>query len=468
LLDRELRYPLLAFTTVFVAIFGSIGLGLTLYGWRSRAAWRRNQVLAQLYPDEPWRQSDLWVDGIVHPSVARQAGMAWAFAALWTAVSLPIVAFLPGELTERLNYWALITMAFPLIAGLILTAAVVLTLRARRFGQTRLVLDTFPGAIGGAFRARLVLPGSIPALDQVHLTLRCVRQHTTKSGGESSTETTTLWEDTRVHENLASRFGQAELVVPVEFKIPRRPCRASSDADPNDKVSWTLRAESTLPGADLDLSFEVPVYHLAAEGAEPDESGPIAPPEDPRVLVDESPSPRQVQFADIDAHTREYVVSCWPGLGMFLWFLVFVAIFGGVTAFMTVGVIYGTWFFVCMLVFFAPITGLMICMLPGMLGRVMVTIDADQINVCRSWGPIHRLKSIPADQVRSIEYKQFASSGSHRWYTVHAHLGGLRKVAIATMLPGEVTARWFVRQVRERLGLTTDMQPPITQATGSS
>jgi hypothetical protein len=78
---------------------------------------------------------------------------------------------------------------------------------------------------------------------------------TTGSGDNRSTRKETLWEDTRRFDHL-SVFGQNQVSVAVEFQIPEGQRSSSDDID------WVLKATGAIPGVDVDLEFNVPVYKV--------------------------------------------------------------------------------------------------------------------------------------------------------------------------------------------------------------
>lgn len=256
-LDRQMRWELLLFNLLFVAVFGGISLAVAVPAvwWRRRAA--RLRSLQARYPDQPWRWKAEWAEGRLQP--AGPGWALWLVAVFWNVVSLP-VARIPfmHELREE-RPWTLALLGFPLVGIGLLAGAIVRSRRYRRFSGSRLDLQTFPAVVGGSLRGTLHLVGDLAGIGDVELALRCVRTFVTRHGGESKTSRDVLWEARRSVPTGGTTFGLTELQLPVDFSIPAG-CRPTDDTDPADAVRWQLTAKAKLPGADLDLKFDVPVF----------------------------------------------------------------------------------------------------------------------------------------------------------------------------------------------------------------
>ena len=83
----------------------------------------------------------------------------WLFAVAFIGFSVPLVLVLPKELAGG-NWPALIAVLFPLVGVGMLYSAIVRTLEWRRVGRLALVLDPFPGSLGGdaALHGRPAVP----------------------------------------------------------------------------------------------------------------------------------------------------------------------------------------------------------------------------------------------------------------------------------------------------------------------
>jgi len=272
-LDRELRWGLLLFHLLFVVVFGGIGLAFALVPvwWRRGAA--RLRSLQARYPDQPWRWKAEWAEKRLKPQGPGRA--LWLLAVFWNVVSLPVAAIALWDAVREESPWALVFLGFPLVGVGLLAAAIVQSRRYRRFRDSRLELRPMPGVIGGSLRGTLHLAGDLTAIGDVELILQCERTFVTRRGGKSQTCREILWEQQRVVPTGGATFGLTELQVPVDFSIPSD-CRPTDESRGSDAVRWRLRARAALPGANLDLKFDVPVFGTA-DSRPPGDQPPAGP-----------------------------------------------------------------------------------------------------------------------------------------------------------------------------------------------
>ncbi len=258
-IDRSLRGGLLAFKMVFVLLFGGFGLGLILFTWRSPVA----AIPPGKNAGSPWLARRAWADNQIRSGKRLEVAVAWVFATVWNLLAWPLaVAHLP-QLWHQANRPAAAALAAFAAAGLgLLVWAVRATRDARRFGDLRLVLNPFPGAIGGDFGATLDLPTVPWQGDQRFLvTLRCIQHYRSRSAGENSTEAReqTVWQTEGMAQVEPHGSGSR---LRFRFAVPGS--LPASEAPANDYHAWRLRVESTGSDLGLDRSFDVPVYATGA------------------------------------------------------------------------------------------------------------------------------------------------------------------------------------------------------------
>ena len=259
-IDRSLRGGLLAFKMVFVLVFGAVGIGLLVFTWRSRPETTAPSGNAD---PSPWLARREWADNQIRSSRRLEMVAIWCFAIVWNLLALPVTAAsLPQHLRQN-NLPVVLALAAFVSAGLGLLAwAVSATRDARRFGDLRLVLDPFPGAIGGDFGATLDLPTVPWQGDQRFLvTLRCIQHYRSRSAGENSTEAReqTIWQTEGMTQVEPHGSGSR---LRFRFAVPGG--LPAAEAPANDYHAWRLRVESTGSDLGLDRSFDVPVYATGA------------------------------------------------------------------------------------------------------------------------------------------------------------------------------------------------------------
>ncbi|MCW8917915.1 MAG: DUF3592 domain-containing protein, partial [Gammaproteobacteria bacterium] len=150
-LDRSLRWGLLGFKMLFVVIFGGVGLGLLLFGWRGKKVNDTPEARQQ-----PWLRRPEWVDNRIRSGARSGTYAIWAFAIIWNVMSAPPL-FMFAEIWSEQGPLALLVLLFPAIGVMLLVWAVRKSLEWRRFGVTPLQLDPFPGAIGGDVGGEIAL-----------------------------------------------------------------------------------------------------------------------------------------------------------------------------------------------------------------------------------------------------------------------------------------------------------------------
>ena len=259
-IDRSLRGGLLAFKMVFVLVFGAVGIGLLVFTWRSRPETTAPSGNAD---PSPWLARREWAHNQIRSNKRLEVMVAWGFATVWNLFAWPVTAAsLPQHLRQG-NTIATVALGAFVAAGLGLLAwAVRATRDARRFGDLRLVLDPFPGAIGGDFGATLDLPTVPWQGDQRFLvTLRCIQHYRSRSAGENSTEAReqTVWQTEGMAQVEPHGSGSR---LRFRFAVPGG--LPAAEAPANDYHAWRLRVESTGSDLGLDRSFDVPVYATGA------------------------------------------------------------------------------------------------------------------------------------------------------------------------------------------------------------
>ncbi len=260
ILYRELRLGLLAFYGLFVLLFGGVGSGIMVLAFRGHKKLKAHEKLKEVAPEEPWRWRPEWVGGKIVSGHRKTMIGTWLFAAFWNLISSPLVFLVPKEVLEKKNYPALLGLLFPMIGAGLLVWAIRATLQWRRFGRTVFEMAGIPGVIGGPLRGIIRIPSRFPTpQDGFEITLNSVRRRRRRTGKSRSTEEKVLWQDQRILERPLTGNALSGTVLPVLFAIPFD-AQESNFEDPNDKILWRLRVAATLPGVDLDESFEIPIY----------------------------------------------------------------------------------------------------------------------------------------------------------------------------------------------------------------
>lgn len=217
-------------------------------------------------PGQTLLEDRRWAKGRVRSSEAAAVGAAWLGAVVLLGFSGILLARLLPETWAQGSPWSWAILASPLPGLHVLFHAVRRTLRWRRFGTTTLVLDPFPGSLGGDVGGTLQIPlgeRGLP-LEMGELSFRVVLSciHTRisrrRTGSGRSKWDTVVWRE-EVEPRLSRGFGglACAFAIPVPEDLPPSQPRSPS------YHHWAVRVVGALAGHDFDQTFEVPVLETA-------------------------------------------------------------------------------------------------------------------------------------------------------------------------------------------------------------
>ena len=208
-----------------------------------------------------WRSEAAWRDNRIASEAIAGLRMIWLFAVVFLAAGGFVLFIVPGEL-EQGNHAALLALVFPL-AGLGMTvSAVKKTLEWRRFGRLALVMDPFPGSLGGDVGGTLDLPLRFDDGLRVKATLACCRVYKKDTGDGTETREQVIWDQEGMARATPTLDGTR---LAFRFTPPEE--LPESEAKSDDYTRWTLHFCAAMPGADLDRVFVVPVFGTGGQKA---------------------------------------------------------------------------------------------------------------------------------------------------------------------------------------------------------
>lgn len=255
--DPGIRWGLLGFKMIFVVVFGGIGFGL-LIGMFMAAP--EKDVTEPKFVEKPWLLNDSWQTNEIRSGSRSSMWGAWAFAVLWCAISSFIPFAVVGELEDG-NYIALVGLLFPLVGMGLLAFAGRRTLEWRRFGPSPVMLDPFPGSIGGHVGGTIDLNLPFDPQNEFRLTLTNIHSYMSGSGDDRSRREKAKWQDAIIAQAERSSRGTR---LTFRFDVPED--LEPSDAEQKDSYFlWRLNLAAELPGTDLDRDYELPVYDTGQE-----------------------------------------------------------------------------------------------------------------------------------------------------------------------------------------------------------
>ena len=253
-----LRWEVVGFSLVFVVLFGGAGWGIITSAFLRIGKIRKEAALVRQYPDEPWKHRVEWSSGRIGSSQVADAIGETFLAVFWNVASFPVALIVPREVANG-RLVALTFLVIPLAGAGLAYWALVSLVRARRFGQTYLTLDTMPGRPGSALRGHIYAPKALEEAAEAALTLRCERQYQVSGTDRGATTRTEVrWNHGSATPVVRGQTATGDVMLAVAIEIPAG--LPSSSRGPGEDYLWLLSASASLKGADFAAEFELPVF----------------------------------------------------------------------------------------------------------------------------------------------------------------------------------------------------------------
>ena len=252
-IDRGVRWGLMGFKSIFLFLFGGVGLGLLVFTWRTP---KEKDKSDPRFADQPWLLDDAWQTAEIRSSSKASMYGVWIFAAFWNLISAPLPFLLYDEVVNKKNYLALVGLLFTAVGIGLLVWAVRRTLEWRRFGATPVVLDPFPGSIGGHVGGTIDLGVPLDISNEFTLTLTNIHSYESGSGKDRSQKEKAVWQDTLLaHAESCARGTR----LTFRFDVPAGMNESDTERD-DSYYLWRLDLTGELAGTNIDRSFDIPVY----------------------------------------------------------------------------------------------------------------------------------------------------------------------------------------------------------------
>ncbi|MDH3352398.1 MAG: DUF3592 domain-containing protein [Gammaproteobacteria bacterium] len=256
IIDRSIRWGLVGFKSIFLFVFGGVGLGLLIVIWRAPKEKDKNDPQ---FAGKPWLLNDDWQSATIRSNSRTTMYAMWAFAAFWNLISAPLPFIVYDEVVNKNNYIALVALLFTAVGIGLLAWAIRHTLEWRRFGATPVTLDPFPGSIGGHVGGTIEIGIPFDAAIEFQVSLTHIHSYRSGSGKNRSQKEKAEWQDALI---AHSEPGTRGTKLTFRFDVPAG--QDESDTDKDDSYHlWRLNLSAELDGTDIDRSFEIPVYATA-------------------------------------------------------------------------------------------------------------------------------------------------------------------------------------------------------------
>ena len=144
-IDKGVRWGLFAFKSIFLLIFGGVGLIGLYVMFRNRNA---GDVLPSAELDKPWTQYSEWNSATLYSNAKLGNRMMLGFALFWNLIAWPIALFSIEPILEG-DYAVLLVMLFPIVGLCIFWFWFKGHRSYKHTGPMPLELNPYPASIGG-------------------------------------------------------------------------------------------------------------------------------------------------------------------------------------------------------------------------------------------------------------------------------------------------------------------------------
>jgi len=193
---------------IFLLTHGGIGFGGLIYLWKS-AKKETNFHASPHKADKPWLSKEEWASSTIESNLKTSAPIVRGIAKYFIGVS--IIAVLAIIECIRLGeYNALYGLLMPLIAYLLYFWANRLEGRLKKYGLMPLMLDPYPGSIGGQLGGTIQIKHINQLIRSYSVEIHCIYHY--KSGKDSRSNTVwneklvPMWQNTAAGHTLSFCF----------------------------------------------------------------------------------------------------------------------------------------------------------------------------------------------------------------------------------------------------------------------
>jgi hypothetical protein len=461
IVDRSIRWGLMGFKSIFLFVFGGVGLGLIIFVFRSP---KEKDLTTPKFRERPWLVNDDWQSASIKSGSKSSMYFAWGFAVFWNLISayLPFVIY--EEVTVKGNMPALLGLLFPVIGMGLLVWAVRRTLEWRRFGGAPVSLDPFPGSIGGHVGGTIDINLPYDASARFSLMLSNLHSYMSGSGKERSRRESAKWQDTQVAHVSSGPSGTR---LSFRFDVPEQLQESSADKSGDDYDLWRLNVKADLVGADFDRDYEIPVYATSEQSIRLSEFS-IRQAKTEQRQIDVSAIEKLITLTQ-DASGKSILFPAGRNIGSGIGGLLFGAIFAGAGWFLAIGA--GHWFIG--LIFGGVGSLIFLSGLYFMLNSLEVTQGGGEIRAIRrilglkvKEGVIRRADFVRFDRKKSST----TQSGSKHIvrYSVAAVDRSGNRIIVGEGFKGASQARAAAEYIDNTFGLREQRRAAETEATLNS
>lgn len=450
ILDKTMRWEMLGFGSIFLLVFGGVGVGLIVAGFYSRKKSQAVEQYKSKYKDQPWRWKPEWQYDHIKPSIQSASGLGF-FAILWCLISFPLGSFFAIDAIETKQYGGLFSLIFPLVGCGLVAAFIIAKGRIKKYGNIKLFIDGDKLTIGAKNNLKLDLGELSLERSDALVNLVCVHRYETGASNDRTIREELIWEDT-------VRANWTMQTLPLNFYIPND-LPESDEKKLDTQYYWRLMVYSDQPGLDLKTHFDVPVFKLSdaeKEQREIDEMDLFSNDESDNGYEQPSYLNNQArgdwtQLGASSSVTNQGNVYEFPAFKNKASFLVGFIIG---TAFVAIGLwVYSDGAPIIFPIVFGFLGGLVaLISISIILFKSRITTSSGRMKIESGYLFFTKSIEVNSSDIETIDINSNVSQGSKKYYNINLHTkSGVHALAKTLLVKGDVDD--FIQQIKSDIGL---------------
>jgi hypothetical protein len=208
-----------------------------------------------------WKEKKAWQNNSIRSSAKSAVYVLWGFTIFWNLISYtPFLGEdnILSEISRKPE--AAVVFLFPIVGLVMLGLSIRATRQWKRFGQTPLLMDPFPGCIGGQVGGQVSLRLPYSKAHKFDVTLSCRKSYITGSGKNRRRTESIIWQSEGVAHHERGPHGTR---LSFRFDVPEDKPEATPD-DQQTYVLWKVNINGALRGADFEREYIIPVFKSEA------------------------------------------------------------------------------------------------------------------------------------------------------------------------------------------------------------
>lgn len=265
--DRGIRWSMVAFMLVFGVLFGGVGIGAlaVIIGiWFGKAESPRSrkgkQGRKEVAADLAERNRGAAVNAVEIPSGSSSSVKGlWFFSILWNLISFPIALIAVPEMWRSGEWLGLLVLLFPGLGILMLWSAISQTIGLLRRGKSTLTLANLEPRMGQRLAGAVSYPRFAPGGKQVQIRISAFEGRAA-DGSQPTSSIARWWRDVKVAPTKAGGGGER---LDFAFDLPGRlDVKGIAPGEEAYKLRWTLSVTprgAHVPTDEFEIAMKPPL-----------------------------------------------------------------------------------------------------------------------------------------------------------------------------------------------------------------